>query len=340
LRRITKSPFLYLALISLVLGSAVIIFVEKKGDNLSFACAGLDDSHYLFSQTCKAGDYPVLGIIEEAVLSPSSPPVLIKGKTFAVLEEEGYNSTQPRKEIENYIVEKGDTIKSVAEKFAISNETLLLANNLTSKATLKPGQALVILPVSGTMHIVEKGESLSAIAKLYQAKAQDISDFNILDEEGIKPGDFLIIPGGKKPKDVPKYTTVPLSNSYFICPIPGPCRITQGLHWFNAIDFSNGKCGEPVFAAAGGEVQRAGYITTGGNYVRILHENGAVTYYGHLAGLAVSAGKKVSQGQVIGYVGHTGHTIPAGSAGCHVHFDVRFAANPFAKYKKGTSLSK
>jgi murein DD-endopeptidase MepM/ murein hydrolase activator NlpD len=58
---------------------------------------------------------------------------------------------------------------------------------------------------------------------------------------------------------------------------------------------------------------------------------GISTFYGHLSAINVKVGQDVSQGQIIGYVGHTGYTIPAGPAGCHVHFEVRGARNPFAK---------
>ncbi len=315
--------------------------VENNKQNLSLARDVLDDGQYLISSAWKPSEQVAFCIVGGTTLQPSAPPVLAKGKVLASLEEVDYGFNQSRKEIELYTVQKGDTVASVASRFDISLETLLWANNFTAKSVLKEGQELVILPVSGAMHIVKSGETLKGIAKLYQAQAQDIIDFNELGDDGnIKAGDFLVIPGGKKPKVAPKYESVPLPNSYFICPVPSPCSISQGLHWFNAVDFNNNRCGDPVFAAAGGEVQRTGSTITGGNYVRILHSNGAITYYGHLAGFTVKAGQKVDQGQVVGYVGHTGLTIPAGEAGCHLHFDVRFAQNPFAKYKVGTKLGK
>ncbi|MEK9153617.1 MAG: M23 family metallopeptidase, partial [Patescibacteria group bacterium] len=104
---------------------------------------------------------------------------------------------------------------------------------------------------------------------------------------------------------------------------------TQGVDWFKGVDFSNGSCGGPVVAAAAGTAQKLGVDSVSGNYISIIHTNGVVTYYGHLSKFAVKAGQKVDQGQIIGYIGHTGLTIPAGEAGCHVHFDVRFAVNPF-----------
>ena len=340
-RRFAKSPFLYLGLATLFCCLLVVFLLDKNGGNFSLARDVLDDSQYLIFAANSPNEQSSFSMIGGNTLQPVAPPALAQGKVLASLEEGGYGYSQFGKEVNLYQVQKGDTISLIASKFNVSLDTVLWANDLTNKSVLKVGQELAILPVSGIMHIVKKGDTVSAIAKLYQTKAQDIIDFNELGEEGnIKAGDFLIISGGKKPKVAPKYESVPLPNTYFICPIPSPCIITQGLHWFNAVDISNGRCGDPVFAAAGGEVQRIGSDAVGGNYVRVLHSNGAITYYGHLSAIAVKAGQKVDQGQVLGYVGHTGYTIPAGEAGCHVHFDVRFAENPFAKYKVGAKLGR
>ncbi len=272
---------------------------------------------------------------EQVFLRASAPAFLVSGQVLGTLA----NSAWQEREVEEYIVETGETLSSIAAKFDISLETILWANNLSAKSVLKIGQKLAILPVSGAMHMVLQGDTLSQIAEDYKADTEDIINFNGLGNEGkIFAGDFLIVPNGRKPAISQNYSLVPLSGSYFICPIPSPCRITQGLHWFNAVDFSNGNCGEPVFAAAGGQVQRTGYTPIGGNYVRILHPNGVVTYYGHLSKISASPGQTVRQGQVIGSVGYTGRTIPAGPSGCHVHFDVRFASNPFARYSVGTQL--
>jgi len=277
-----------------------------------------------------------LNIVGGTVLEPFGPPFLFSGQVLGTLE-----GSIPKKEIEHYVVEEGDTLASIAEKFNISLETLLWANDLTQKSVISPGKELIILPVSGILHIVGEGDTVGELANIYKTDYQQIVEFNELSEKGeIFVGDILIIPGGKKPAAPLKYTQVPLPQSYFICPVPSPCRISQGLHWYNAIDFSNNKCGEPVFAAAGGEVQRTGYGDVSGYYVRILHQNGVVTFYGHLSKIAVAPGQRVSQGETIGYVGHSGVTIPRGSEGCHLHFDVRFAKNPFAGYAVGTELGK
>lgn len=230
------------------------------------------------------------------------------------------------KEVLEYEVQPGDTLSSVAEMFEIDTDTISWANDLTGPS-LTVGENLIILPVSGTMHLVRSGETVGYLAQLYEADMDSIVNFNELsDDAGIISGDLLIVPGGEKPAQ-PSYYASPLAQGYFICPIPAPCNITQGLHWYNAIDFSNG-CGQPVFASAGGTIQRTGYNSIMGNYVRILHPNGISTLYGHLANLTVYPGQRVYQGQIIGYVGNTGRTI--GPTGCHVHFDVRGGRNPFA----------
>ncbi len=312
------------------------VLLNNREQSFNFKRNVFDSGQYLFAGENKVSADIDLDILNGSVLSPAAPAFLVKGSVLGAL---GTVETEAKQEIEEYIAQQGDTLSSVAQKHNISLETVLEANNLTSKSTLKPGQKLVILPVTGMLHIVRQGDSISEIAELYETKTAEIIDVNDLGEQGmIYAGDFLIVPNAVKPRYVQEYVQVPLSQSYFICPIPSPCRVTQRLHWYNAIDFSNGKCGEPVYAAAGGTVQRTGYTSQGGNYVRISHPNNVVTYYGHLSKTAVSAGARVYQGQIIGYVGYTGRTIPAGPAGCHVHFDVRFAMNPFSRFNVGDQL--
>ena len=286
------------------------------------------------SQGEERKEFPDIYSMQSNSLKAVSASVAINFNSLAAfsggVSPDGHDETG----IGEYIVQQGDTLGSIAQQFNISLNTLLWANNLTSKSVISPGKKLVILPVTGILHIVRKGDTISQVAELYKGKVAEIVALNDLDQGGeIFVGDILIIPDGKKPavsSASPVYVTQTVPNSYFICPVPTPYRITQGLHWYNAIDFSTGKCGSPIYAAAGGQVQRTGYDSRAGRYVRILHPNGVVTFYGHMSKIAVSAGATVGQGQIIGYIGYSGHTIPAGPGGCHLHFDVRGAKNPFA----------
>lgn len=76
-------------------------------------------------------------------------------------------------------------------------------------------------------------------------------------------------------------------------------------------------CGTAVKAAKAGQVTMAGGVASYGNRVVIDHGGGLVTTYNHLSAYAATAGLKVRQGQIIGYVGTTGR-----STGCHLHFEV------------------
>ncbi len=84
--------------------------------------------------------------------------------------------------------------------------------------------------------------------------------------------------------------------------------------------------GTPIFATADGMVGRANWFSSYGLYIRIDHGAGIETRYAHMSKLAVAAGERVRQGQVIGYVGSTGR-----STGPHLHYEVRVngvAVNP------------
>jgi murein DD-endopeptidase MepM/ murein hydrolase activator NlpD len=86
--------------------------------------------------------------------------------------------------------------------------------------------------------------------------------------------------------------------------------------------------GEPVRATADGMVLKAAFGNGYGREVLIDHGNGIQTLYGHLSGFAVTAGERVTRGQVIGYVGTSGR-----STGPHLHYEVRVRDTPVNPHK-------
>lgn len=100
---------------------------------------------------------------------------------------------------------------------------------------------------------------------------------------------------------------------------------TTGLRYVQAFNVSTGHraidyaaaYGTPVQSVGNGTVLRAGWNGSYGNFISVRHNGTYTTNYAHLSRIAVRAGQKVSQGQVIGYVGSTGF-----STGPHLHYEM------------------
>jgi murein DD-endopeptidase MepM/ murein hydrolase activator NlpD len=115
------------------------------------------------------------------------------------------------------------------------------------------------------------------------------------------------------------------SAAGFIWPVNGPVTSGFGMRWgrmHEGIDIGVGS-GTPIHAAASGRVVYSGWMEGYGNLVAIDHGRGISTAYGHQSSIAVGNGQTVTQGQVIGYVGCTGHCF-----GPHLHFEVRINGSP------------
>jgi murein DD-endopeptidase MepM/ murein hydrolase activator NlpD len=114
------------------------------------------------------------------------------------------------------------------------------------------------------------------------------------------------------------YDSTP-SASGLIWPVSGPVVSGFGMRWgrmHTGIDIGAGY-GTPIVASASGTVIFAGWMGGYGNFVIVDHGGGLSTAYAHQSSIAIGGGT-VSQGQVIGYVGCTGHCF-----GPHLHFEVR-----------------
>lgn len=272
---------------------------------------------------------------------------------------------RPRFEIDQYEVQKGDTIFAIAEKFNLKPQTILWGNyNILADDPhrLKPGQKLNILPTDGVYYEWHDGDGLNGVAKFFGVTPEDIINFqgNKLDPKtigdlakpNIKKGTWLIIPGGQREFvtwSAPRITRKDPAVAKIMG--PGACgQIADGVvgngtyvwpgveHYLSGFDYSPetnhfgidiaGNIGQPIFAVDGGVIVYAGWNDWGyGNVVVIDHGNGWQSLYGHMSAWNVSCGQSVTQGQSIGAVGSTGN-----SSGPHIHFELRsdsFRANPW-----------
>ena len=264
--------------------------------------------------------------------------------------------SRPRQEISVYIVQEGDTVFGIADKFGLEPQTILWGNYntlLDDPHSLKPGQELNILPVDGVYWEWLGGLTFGSWAEFYGVTAADIIEFpgNHIDPNtigdynnaNIKNGTWLIIPNGKREFvnwSAPLGVTRENPASARVLGA-GACDPTSGgavgygsyvyptnKHYLSGFDYSEktnhlgldfaGNEGEGVYAADAGVVVYAGWNDYGyGNMIMVDHGNGFQSLYAHLNAFNVGCGQSVGQGEGIGAIGSTGR-----SSGPHLHFEL------------------
>jgi LysM repeat protein len=264
--------------------------------------------------------------------------------------------SRPRMETIKYIVQSGDSIFGIAEKFGLNPSTVLWGNYAVLKDTphsLRPGQELNILPTDGTYHQWQAGEGLNSVAKYYGVDPETIINYsgNNLNPDSIGDyanpnipvGTWLIIPGGKRDfiswsvpigvtRDNPAKAGVLGTGS---CGVVSGGAIGLGSfvwpadnHYLSGNDYSPetnhrgidvaGSMGSPVYATDSGVIVYAGWNDYGyGNMIIIDHGNDWQSLYAHLSSINVTCSQSVAQGELIGAFGSTGN-----STGPHLHFEL------------------
>jgi murein DD-endopeptidase MepM/ murein hydrolase activator NlpD len=141
--------------------------------------------------------------------------------------------------------------------------------------------------------------------KFYRYQTLDDNVVDYYDESGKSAKKFLV----RKPVADGAITSGFGGRNH---PLLGFMKMHTGVDWASAT-------GTPIFASGNGIIDKIGLEGGYGKYIRIRHANGWETAYGHMSAFArgMEAGKKVRQGQVIGYVGSTGL-----STGAHLHFEI------------------
>lgn len=264
--------------------------------------------------------------------------------------------SRPRQDILFYVVQEGDTVFGISEKFGLQPETILWGNYgtlLDDPHNLQPGQELAILPIDGTYYEWQDGDGLNGVADFFGVSPEEIVNYpgNNLNPEtigdfaapNIQAGTYLIIPGGRREfiawsaplgvtRENPAYARV-LGPG--VCdPISGGA-VGYGTfvwpandHYLSGFDYSPkanhygidiaGSEGEGVYATDAGVVVYAGWNNYGyGNMIIIDHGNGFQSLYAHLSALYRFCGQSVGQGEGIGAIGTTGR-----SSGAHLHFEI------------------
>lgn len=205
----------------------------------------------------------------------------------------------------SYVVKPGDTLYKIAQANNIQVARLSELNHITDPSQLRVGQVL----------------KLDGAASASSPSAD--TDTSRSSEATTKPGDSDIKP--IEPVE-PIGTTVAARASdaeAIDWGWPGSGKVIQGFNsTTKGIDLE-GNIGDPVNAAAGGDVMYAGNGVRGlGNLVLIGHSDGFITAYAHNDELLVKAGQTVKKGEKIATVGETDTSSP------RLHFEVRRRGTP------------
>ncbi len=292
---------------------------------------------------------------------PNDEKVRLYDGFYRILQGTTNLPMRARYQVQRYLVQENDTIIGIGEQFNLSPSTILWGNPYTlsdDPHALRAGMEINILPVDGVYYEWHDGDGLNGVSDVYGVTPEDIIDFpaNGLSREtigdysnpNIKPGTWLVIPGGSRAfinwsaplitRDNPAVASIygpgacqavmdgPLGNGTFVWPttetwISGYNYNEATNH--RAIDIA-GSMGNAVYAADSGVVVYAGWNDHGyGNVVMIDHGNGWQTLYAHLESYNVGCGYYVFQGDIIGGLGSTGN-----SSGPHLHYEMRYNGVP------------
>ena len=259
-----------------------------------------------------------------------------------------------------YEVKKGDTWSEIAEEHGLTTQELLALNPGYNINKLQIGEVLTLsasVPYL-TMTVVQRERYVEDV--MYDIEYTDSANLYKGDYKITSPGQYgaadvvatvTYVNGEETERTVLSSVTLRepvteqrlqgtkarptwLPTGSFRWPVSG--RVTSyfggrkspggiGSTNHKGIDIAAPR-GTPVYAADGGTVTYAGWMSGYGYLVRINHGNGYETYYGHNSSLTVSVGQKVYKGQQIARVGSTGN-----STGNHCHFEIRYngvAKNP------------
>lgn len=254
-----------------------------------------------------------------------------------------FQNNTPEHEFTTYVVQRGDTPNSIADRFNIKPETILGGNPQLSEESslLQIDTELIILPIDGVLHTVQPGESIEDLQFLYGISIDEIVSYepnNLQFPFRLEPETKILVPGAVRelfvwtPPDLSSVggtssegsgvTPLVVGTGTYVYPVNSR-NFTQ-FFWYGhpGLDIALAE-GSAVFASDTGTVTYAGWNNFGyGNLIVVNHGNGFETFYAHLSSINVVPGQIVFQGNVIGGTGNTGR-----SSGPHIHFEIRLNNN-------------
>lgn len=101
-----------------------------------------------------------------------------------------------RFDIQTYVVQGGDTISSIAQKFNITSDSVRWSNGLSGDS-VNQGTKLEIPPMNGIVYTVKQGDTVANLAQKYSADQGQLTEVNDIEIAGLQPGEQILIPNGQ-----------------------------------------------------------------------------------------------------------------------------------------------
>ena len=248
----------------------------------------------------------------------------------------GARSVQDAIDQVQYLNDIGEEDRRIAQEVATAKAAIKVQRAQTKKLrkTVQGETAVISARTAQTRDV--RDELVGAkndLATTREQKLQDISHLNAQQQQEAGEIDALQVASeaiaeriraAQASRQAGSPDATP-SSSGLIWPVSGPVTSPFGWRWgrmHQGIDIGVGY-GTPIHAAASGTIIYCGWESGYGNLTVIDHGGNLATAYGHQSSIAVACGQHVNQGDVIGYVGCTGHCF-----GPHLHFEVRINGAP------------
>ena len=296
-------------------------------------------------------------VVAAAPRTTMADPEEVLYSGFAIPRKALIHTDRPaaqRTSIIDYVIQSGDTLFGIAEKFGLKPQTLLWSNRHIlgdDPHNIFPGVSILIPTIDGAVYIWNTGDGLNGVSSFYNVTPDTIIDWpsNNLNRAtlgdfampNIPAGTMLFVPGGEGEFTdwLPHYTREKPAQSSIsgsACGIVTEGYIGSGSFvwpttetWLSGYDYSpetnhraidiDGSIGNPVWAVDAGVVVYSNWNENGyGNLIVIDHGNGWQSVYAHLDTFLKYCGDSVDQGEQIGTLGTTGN-----STGPHLHFELR-----------------
>ena len=275
-----------------------------------------------------------------SLIFADAPTETPSGKSFRPVYIQQLNNLQTNRqrrkgaEVLQHRVRRGETRGFIARKYGTSVEYLMRINKLSNPHFIRERQILNLLAESPhqedtlakVTHTLRRGETVWDLSRRFRVGMDTIMRANnITDPRRLRPGQRLIISGVATATPTLSQRSATLlasrsdSRTAFLWPASGQISSGYGPRWGSfhyGIDIA-AMVGTPILAIAAGTVTDAGWRPGFGKMVRIEHDNGWVSIYGHSSRIFVAAGLEVKTGQKIAAVGSTGN-----ATGPHLHLEM------------------